>query len=115
MEFPADLMLNEDGTPKDWVLELGHDHFAKPYGRYGDETNTVVGFHVLHKKGPNPVPTYEGSEWCMGAIHLDVPQAEGLAGAKWTLVSFEPLTVAPSLACHCGDHGFIRDGKWVIA
>ena len=31
------------------------------------------------------------------------------------LVAYDPLTVAPSLLCACGDHGFIRDGKWVPA
>ena len=35
--------------------------------------------------------------------------------ARWTLVAYDPLTVAPSLLCACGDHGFIRDGKWVPA
>lgn len=30
--------------------------------------------------------------------------------------SRDPLTVKGSLICnHCGDHGFIRDGKWVPA
>ena len=27
----------------------------------------------------------------------------------------EHMTLSPSLLCHCGDHGFIRDGKWVRA
>ena len=34
----------------------------------------------------------------------------------WELISVEPLTMSPSLLCRtCGDHGFIRDGKWVAA
>lgn len=34
----------------------------------------------------------------------------------WTLVSLEPLHIEPSLLCGvCGDHGFIRNGKWVPA
>jgi hypothetical protein len=32
------------------------------------------------------------------------------------LVSQDPITISPSLLClSCGDHGFIRDGKWVPA
>lgn len=31
------------------------------------------------------------------------------------LISTDPLTISPSLLCRCGDHGFIRDGKWVAA
>lgn len=33
----------------------------------------------------------------------------------WAVESWEPLTLSPSLLCSCGDHGFIRDGKWVRA
>jgi hypothetical protein len=33
-----------------------------------------------------------------------------------TLVSEDPLHVEPSILCpECGDHGFIRDGKWISA
>ena len=35
---------------------------------------------------------------------------------SWTVVSFEPLTISPSVhRTECGCHGFIRDGKWVPA
>ena len=35
---------------------------------------------------------------------------------RWTVESMEPLTMAPSLLCKlCGDHGFIRGGRWVRA
>lgn len=36
--------------------------------------------------------------------------------AVWTVESWEPLTLSPSLLCRlCNDHGFIRDGRWVRA
>lgn len=35
--------------------------------------------------------------------------------ATWTVESWDPLTLSPSLLCSCGDHGFIRGGKWVRA
>jgi hypothetical protein len=35
--------------------------------------------------------------------------------AVWDVHSLDPLTIAPSVLCHCGDHGFIRDGCWVSA
>lgn len=115
LPFPQSLMLDASGTPKAGVLDLGHDHYVEPFGRYNDPTDATVGYHVLHRKGPNPHPAYEGSDWCMGGITLDVPAAEGLTGARWQVQSMEPLTVSPSLLCECGDHGFIRDGKWVPA
>ena len=34
----------------------------------------------------------------------------------WTVESWDPLTISPSVLCNkCGDHGFIRDGRWVRA
>lgn len=35
---------------------------------------------------------------------------------RWTVESWDPLTISPSVLCRrCGDHGFIRNGKWVPA
>ncbi|HWP59555.1 MAG TPA: DUF6527 family protein [Candidatus Acidoferrales bacterium] len=35
---------------------------------------------------------------------------------RWTVESWDPLTISPSVLCtDCGDHGFIREGKWVKA
>ncbi|TCO57128.1 DUF6527 family protein [Actinocrispum wychmicini] len=37
-------------------------------------------------------------------------------GPTWQVESWEPLTLSPSLFCRtCGDHGFIREGRWVPA
>lgn len=34
--------------------------------------------------------------------------------AQWTVESWEPLSISPSLECtYCGDHGFIRAGRWI--
>ena len=80
---------------------------------------------------------YEGEARCGGnVIH---PPAEGKCGGQgwisfegraWAK-SFDPgqiatwkveedvgdrFTISPSILCRaCGDHGFIRDGKWVRA
>lgn len=59
---------------------------------------------------------------CGGFVHFDVPGvAEVFSGRpRWTVVSWEPLTLTPSILCvvekgGCGDHGYITDGKWVPA
>lgn len=31
---------------------------------------------------------------------------------RWKVLSWEPLTLSPSIDCGCC-HGYIRDGKWV--
>lgn len=55
-----------------------------------------------------------GGGTCEGMITFDVPLARAhFRGPYWTVESWEPLTLSPSLLCHCGDHGFIRAGRWV--
>jgi hypothetical protein len=52
----------------------------------------------------------EDDSWCEGAV----PLGEAIGG--WTVVQDSPLTLAPSLLCaRCGDHGFIREGRWIAA
>lgn len=52
--------------------------------------------------------TFAGRAW---ARRFDGQQIEA-----WDVVQESPLTLSPSLLCRaCGDHGFIRDGKWVRA
>lgn len=59
---------------------------------------------------------------CDGYIEFDSPERQKLVNEhgwrdrpKWTVESWEPLTLSPSLLCQCGDHGFIRGGRWVRA
>jgi hypothetical protein len=54
---------------------------------------------------------------CPGFIYIDSPQARELFPGRqfWTVESWEPLTLSPSLLCSCGDHGFVREGRWVRA
>lgn len=33
----------------------------------------------------------------------------------WQVESWDPLTISPSVLCSCGDHGFIRQGRWLDA
>lgn len=65
---------------------------------------------VRHKKP-------DGSE-CCGSVRFDTPEVNRVdpnRGPGWQVESWEPLTISPSLLCSCGDHGFIRSGKWVPA
>lgn len=51
---------------------------------------------------------------CEGCITFDGPVQRELCPerSKWKVWEFEPLTISPSLLCACGDHGFIKFGKW---
>jgi len=47
----------------------------------------------------------EGGRLMLGTIDVTKP--------IHTLVSEDPLHIEPSILCRaCGDHGFIRDGRW---
>lgn len=74
----------------------------------GELRGQLAGFRITHPRGgvEGAPPCHENGSW--------IPtHAEAEA---WTLVSLEPLHLEPSLLCRaCGDHGFIRDGKWVPA
>lgn len=69
---------------------------------------------------------------CHGGITFDSPSMRATGKpdrALWQVQSWEPLTISPSLLCkmpkfgpdgpipgtECGDHGFIREGRWVRA
>jgi hypothetical protein len=87
------------------------------------EPDLELNSSLAHLAGQFPakitgIVTHElpGGGECSGAITFDVPLArEFFKGPFWTVESWEPLTLSPSLLCHCGDHGFILDGRWVRA
>lgn len=56
-----------------------------------------------------------GGGQCEGVITFssEVQQRIEPGRPVWNVTSWEPLTCHPSLLCHCGDHGFIQQGRWV--
>lgn len=54
---------------------------------------------------------------CAGFVTLtgDVQRRVAPNATTWTVESWDPLTLSPSVLCSCGDHGFIREGRWVRA
>jgi len=50
---------------------------------------------------------------CGGWVPFDVPGIDEFYRKNaWQVVSLDPLHIEPSLLCSCGNHGFIRNGKW---
>lgn len=62
-------------------------------------------------------PRLDNGRPCASGITFDTPLAREVdPGPLWQVQSWDPLTVSPSLLCRrCGDHGFIREGRWVRA
>ena len=111
--------ISDPDWPTNYDLDLGDGHYLSlSVGSAADadgivregKTESYVGAIVYHHKADAP------RGYCSGAISFDVPwQQAHQQQPRWQVVSWDPLTLSPSLLCHCGDHGFIRDGKWVRA
>ena len=53
---------------------------------------------------------------CDGYLKLRGREPNPDARPSWVVEQEEPLTLSPSVLCRtCGNHGFVRDGKWVPA
>lgn len=66
-----------------------------------------VGYYFLHPLESSPTGRCGGVGWTDPAHNVESPH--------WAIVMEEPLTLAPSLLCHCGFHGWIQAGRWVQA
>jgi hypothetical protein len=91
------------------LLDLGHDHTLEFVSYKGDE---YAGANVAHNKPDgsrcNGFITIKGSAWDR---EFNDPEV-----ASWEMSQVDPITLTPSLLCRvCGDHGFVREGKWVPA
>lgn len=92
--------------PPEGAVALGHDTFYTKVFR-GDEW---IGIHEWH---------VENGEYGAGFIAFTgrtSPDWWSPGSPTWEVISEEPLTLSPSLACQaCGHHGWVRDGRWVPA
>ena len=90
------------------TLDLGDNHLLR-FSRHGGD---VVGATEEHLR--------PDGKSCLGHFYFDLPETRDLLAGQdrpmWTVQSWNPLTLTPSLVCQdCGDHGFVREGKWVPA
>jgi hypothetical protein len=78
-------------------LRLGRMHWLNFTTDYdGNERTGAIVDHLL-----------SSGDICGGYITF------GTGDKHWTVNSWEPLDLHPSLLCHCGDHGHVRNGRWV--
>jgi hypothetical protein len=104
---------------EEWI-DLGDGH-AIGYARWAPDRELnpqYVGIPDVERYAAMVQHTTPTGEPCMGGITFDGEVARRIEPdkARWTVESWEPLTVSPSLLCMvCGDHGFIRNGQWVRA
>lgn len=88
---------------------IGHGVFISYTGVYGQPDDVKGGLIVAHR--------HDDGQLCEGSVTFAVPVTDHYADdrPRWTVVSWEPLTLSPSISAPCGLHGFITDGAWVPA
>lgn len=100
----GDLWLDENNF-LDWVTWKPEGPNALPY--------MALWFHRPKNPQTHNLDSLRG--WCVGSFGWRNPDTASLNGrVTWTLDSWNPFTISPSLRCSdCGAHGFIREGKWL--
>lgn len=108
--------------PERFDIDLGDDHYLR-FCRWAPDRELNPQYDgipdvekycaIIDHRKP------DGTQ-CSGTITFrgDVQQRIDPNHASWEVQNWEPLTISPSVLClaeGCGDHGFIRDGKWVRA
>lgn len=107
-------------TPGEHSFDLGHGHRGE-FEQWAPDRELNPG--VAH------LPDVE--RWGMLIFHTSAETGKPCAGfvtfagqvqrevsphqVTWDVQCWDPLTITPSVLCSCGDHGFIREGRWVPA
>lgn len=88
-------------------LDLGDDHILNFMSHEGE----ISGCRIEHKRNDGTL--------CDGFIPFKGRAWDRSFNGKissWDVINDDPLTLSPSVLCRaCGDHGFVRQGKWVRA
>ena len=86
-------------------LDLGDEHYLQWIEHSDGER---VGAVIYHPRPGPPRDPALWTPWCAGSVMWK------LHGNPWTMQgqADEHLTLSPSIRCDCGDHGYIRNGKW---
>lgn len=112
----------------DNAIDLGHDHFLtwaswepdrelNPQYAHLPDVEKCTGIIRHPLRGDDDQEYCQARGFCRGTFSVDSEVTRELfpERALWQVSCWEPLTMSPSILCHCGDHGFIQGGRWVPA
>ena len=90
------------------ALELGHG-VTLQFTSWGEHER--AGYLQEHDRPDGGGRCGSGGLFDLPGIREHFPER-----AVWTVESFDPLSLSPSMLCRaCGNHGFVRGGRWVPA
>lgn len=97
--FPNDL--GDDNHRWSWLVHAATSRDELPEGvaNYVPTTKDILWLHRCQE-----------GKWTTSWIDIT-------SGERHRLIADDPLHIEPSILCPvgCGDHGFVRDGRWVAA
>lgn len=97
---------HERGGP----FDIGHDVTILPTFYAGELAGINEGHLTSDGRSCGGWVAFAGTAWAQGFAD------DGVQITTWTVEQLDPLTISPSVLCRaCGNHGFIRDGRWVPA
>lgn len=103
-------MSNDDPVK---YYDLGDGHRISLVIAGTKSTRTIGG--IIEHQTPAGTPCSGFVRWARSDWELAHPEDSGNLGPIWTLAG-EPgadtFTLDPSVLCNCGDHGWIRSGRW---
>jgi hypothetical protein len=89
------------------LVRLDADHLIEWVRFKGDTFDGETGGVFWHRRPSN------ADGWCCGSFFLRQPPIAEPPVPLWACNSRDPLDLTPSFLCHCGHHGWVRNGKWV--
>lgn len=98
-------------------VDLGHGHRLRIFSWDPDRTLNPQYDGIPPEPRAGAIidhPHAKTGEPCSGAVMFDTPTMRQVQPDRvfWKVESWEPLTLSPSIACSCGDHGYVRNGRW---
>ncbi len=107
-------------TPENFDIDLGDGHWLSFHGWHPDRSiqsnaERYAGVPDVERWGAAVPHRMVDGTLCGGFVTFDgeVQRQVHPGAPKWTVEAWEPLSLSPSLLCRaCGDHGFIKGGRW---
>lgn len=103
-------------------IDLGDDHYLRWSIYEGERCGGIISHKktaaLLAKQRTEADVPEAVDEFCYAAFTIKNSNFDRVYPGRtiWEFNNdFDKPTLTPSFLCHCGDHGFVRAGKWVRA
>lgn len=113
---------NNQIAPQYFELDLGDGHWLYWTEFSGERCGGIIS----HLKSEKLLEKQRSRAYAPDTVNRFCEGSFTIRGSKWNLEhpeqasweitgTLDSPTLAPSFLCHCGDHGFVQNGKWVRA